>query len=179
MFPDGNPLDKKVYPWLLSGLVRAHFKLLRGERSLLSRLENGAVIFLAWWIVPLTVVIFWVRYLPRHGWGGTGLHIALLVIAFGSAILLQRHAAGTLRRDVAPFRWRSPWRDGRTYQAAAALGFALLFALLSLGAIEGDARRADDGSIVVLPHVATWVPYAFDRLGYKTYAYLRAADIST
>ena len=177
VFPDGKPLNKKVYPWLLSGLVRAHFKLLKDERTLLSRLENGAVIFLAWWIVPVTVLMFWGRYLPRHEWFGTGLHIVLLVVSIGSAILLQRHAAATLRRDVTAFCWRRPWSDRRIYQGAVALGLGVVFALVSLGAIEGEARRSVSG--VVLGGIATWVPYAFDRVGYRTYANLRETDVST
>ncbi len=177
VFPDGKPLNKKVYPWLLSGLVRAHFKRLQGERTLLSRLENGAVIFLAWWTVPTTVLVFWLRYLPRHEWIGTGLHIALLILSIGSAILLHRHAAATLRRDVTVFRWRRPWSDRRTRQAAVALGLGVVFGLVSLGAIEGEARWTPTG--VALGGPATWVPAAFDLAGYRTNANLRDADVST
>ncbi len=178
VFPDGNPLNKKVYPWLLSGLVRAHFERLQDKRPLLSHLENWAVIFLSWWIVPVTVLMFWGRYLPYHEWYGTGLHVVLLVVSIGSAILLHRHAVRTLRRDVTAFRWRKPWLDPRTYQVAVALVSGVAFALVSLGAIEGEVRRDYAGSIV-LRDKATWMPYAFDRVGYRTYANLREADVST
>ena len=40
-------------------------------------------------------------------------------------------------------------------------------------------RSEDDLSIVVLRDAATWVPYAFDRVGYRTFANLREADVST
>ncbi len=179
VFPDGTPLDMKVYPWLLSGLVRAHFKLLKGKRPLLSRLENRAAIFLAWWIVPVTVLVFWLRYLPRHDWFGTGLHVALLVVSIGSAILLHRHAAATLCRDVTAFRWRRPGSDRRTYQGAVALGFGVVFALVSLGAIEGDAHRAGRNNAVIFGGPATWVPAAFDRIGYRTFANFRERTVST
>jgi uncharacterized protein YjbI with pentapeptide repeats len=152
---------------------------LRGERTLLSRLENWTTVFLAWWIVPFTILVFWGRYLPRHHWFGTGLHIALLIISICCAMLLHRHAVRTLRRDRAAFRWRKPWLDRRTYQAAVALGFGVLFALVSLGAIEGDVRRRGPYYVDVLPDVATWMPYAFDRVGYRSFAYLREADVST
>ena len=179
VFPDGEPVHEHVYPWLVSGLVRAHSKLLKHERTLLARLENCAAIFLAWWIVPVTVFVFWGRYLPRHEWAGTGLHVALLILSIGSAILLHHHAVGTLRRDVTAFRWRRPWSDRRTYQAAVPVGLGVVFALVSLGAIEGDARRNYAGGPVVLGGVATWVPYAFDSVGHKTFANLREADVST
>jgi hypothetical protein len=27
--------------------------------------------FLAWWVVPLTKIAFWLRYIPRHEWYGS------------------------------------------------------------------------------------------------------------
>jgi len=33
IFPDGKPLDEKVYPWLLNGFVRSHVALLKLTRS--------------------------------------------------------------------------------------------------------------------------------------------------
>ena len=177
VFPDGKPLNKEVYPWLLSGLVRAHFKLLKDERTFLSRMENWATIFLAWWIVPVTVLVFWLRYLPRHDWFGTGLHVALLILSIGSAILLHRHAVGTLRRDVIVFRWRRRWLDRRTYQGAVAVGLGVVFVLVSLGAIKGDVPRTIGK--VDLGGPWTWVPTAIDRVGYRTFANFRKADVST
>ena len=61
IFPDGKPLDKKAYPWLLNCLVRPHFTLLRTPRPPLSRLMVGISIILAWWVVPLTFVFFWLH----------------------------------------------------------------------------------------------------------------------
>ncbi len=122
-------------------------------------------------------MVFWLRYLPRHEWIGTGLHVALLVFSVGSAILLHRHAVGTLRRDVTAFDWRKPWPDRRTRQAAVAVGLGAVFALVSLGSIKGEARWTPFG--VELGGVATWVPAAFDLVGYRTNANLRGADVST
>ena len=95
--------------------------------------------------------------------------------------MLHRYAVKTLRRDVTPFDWRRPWRDRRTYQTVVMLGLGAAFALVSLGAIEGDVRRSKWGekSIIVVPDVATWMPYAFDRVGYRTFANLREAYVST
>jgi hypothetical protein len=78
---------------------------------------------------------------------------------------------------VTAFRWRKPWRDRRTRQAAGAVGLGAVFALVSLGAIEGDVRRGP--TRIVVGGIATWVPYAFDRVGYRTYANLREANVST
>lgn len=70
VFPDGAPLDRKIYPWLLNGLVRIHFDRLRRHRSmpgdkLLVRIEAWISVFLAWWLVPVTLTGLWVSYLRR------------------------------------------------------------------------------------------------------------------
>jgi hypothetical protein len=77
-FPDGRPLQDKVYPWLLNGLVVSHLRWLqlRYMRPILSRLETGLSILLGWGVVPITLLLFWIRYLPRHDWGGTTLHVS-------------------------------------------------------------------------------------------------------
>jgi hypothetical protein len=65
-FPDGTPLDDKTDPWLLTNLVRAYFpRLMRGAPPL-ARLENVLAVFLAWWLVPLTLFFYWARFLPAH-----------------------------------------------------------------------------------------------------------------
>jgi hypothetical protein len=95
-FPDGRPLDKRAYPWLLNGLVRAHFKLLRNYRPMFSRLQTLISIMLAWWVVPATLALFWWRYLPRRdGW--LLLLAVLFVAATGFATWFQLSARRTLR----------------------------------------------------------------------------------
>ena len=76
VFPDGAALDGKAYPWLLNGLVRAHFKKLELAQRPLTRVENVVSILLAWWVVPFTLLAFWLRFLPRHDWWVTTLHVA-------------------------------------------------------------------------------------------------------
>jgi uncharacterized protein YjbI with pentapeptide repeats len=97
IFPDGRALDERIYPWLLTGLVRAHFARLRENRPAFSRLEEAISIFLAWCIVPLTMLLFWWRYLYRHGWYGTGLHVVLLGLSVLFGIAFYRLAVRTLR----------------------------------------------------------------------------------
>ena len=116
VFPDGTPLDQKAYPWLLNGLARSHFKLLRDKRPSLSGLQAILAIVLAYWVVPVTLVFIWGRYLPRHEWWGTAIHVILLVAAFVSAILLYRLARKTLRAERQDrFLWRRAFRDRRSY----------------------------------------------------------------
>lgn len=66
IFPDGKPLYQRTDPWLFNDLVRAHFSKLNQERPFLSYLQQWVSIFLAWWLVPLTLLLFWGRYLSRR-----------------------------------------------------------------------------------------------------------------
>lgn len=178
VFPDGKAVHERAYPWLPNTLVRAHFSRLEPGRTLLSRFEYLVSVVLAWWLVPFTLLLFWLRYLPRHDWNGTALHVALLVVSVGAAILLHGHAVRTLRGRPTKFRWTKPWLDARAYQGAAALGAGVIFALISLGAIEGDARRDLFFGAPVAGGIRTWVPYAFWFVGYRTVVDLRQADVS-
>ena len=151
-FPDGKRLDERAYPWLLNGLVRRHFTLLKEGRPPIAHFEEWVTIFLAWWAVPATLFGFWLRYLPRHEWVGTGLHIGLLVVSVALATIFYRSAARTLRGDESQqFVWKTFWRQS--------IGFAfagiVFLSLLSFGAIQGGP----------------WAPLAI--------ANLREADVST
>jgi len=95
-FPDGKRLDERACPWLLTCLVRRHFTRLREARPWGREVVS---IFLAWWIVPLTLLWFWLRYLPRHKWGGTWLHIGLITACGAAGVLSYGNAARTLRGD--------------------------------------------------------------------------------
>ncbi len=97
VFPDGRPLDKRAYPWLLNALVRSHFALLREKRPPISRLQTGVSILLAWWAVPFTIALFWLRSLQRHDWLLTGFLVAFLILAIVWAAWFQRLAKITLR----------------------------------------------------------------------------------
>ena len=78
VFPDGTPLDEKAYPWLPNSIVHSHFTLLKNRRPPLSKLQALITIILGYWVVPITLIFVWGRYLPRHDWVGTGIHAALL-----------------------------------------------------------------------------------------------------
>jgi uncharacterized protein YjbI with pentapeptide repeats len=106
-FPDGRPLDKTIYPWVLTGLVRAHFKRLRENRPAFSRLQEVVSIFLAWWVVPLTMLFFWWRYAYRHDWLWTCLHILLLGLSISLGRIFYRLAIRTLNGE----QLRTPNRE--------------------------------------------------------------------
>ncbi len=104
VFPDGRPADKKVYPWLLNGLVRFHFKRLRDEcLPRLAFLKRLIPSLLAWWAVPLTLLAFLTQQpiADRWSWGWQ------LVLASGSLVLagyFQLLARRTLRQEDATLK---------------------------------------------------------------------------
>jgi len=66
VFPDGRPLHAKVDPWLLNDLVRSHLPKLSVNRPFLSYFQLWISVLLAWWVLPLTMLLFRGRYLRRH-----------------------------------------------------------------------------------------------------------------
>jgi len=187
IFPDGRPLDKKAYPWLLNGLVCAYFPRLRESRPPLSRLQVGISVLIAWWLGPLTVLLFWGRYLRRHDWPGTVALVMLLAASIGAAIIFHSLAAATLRGQAGKTPpGKRAWKEAKSYKRVAwVLGAGMVFYLFSFGAIYGIRPDFASGSPdspltsnlkVTNPRV--WVPHAFALIGYSPFADLREVDVS-
>jgi uncharacterized protein YjbI with pentapeptide repeats len=183
IFPDGTPIDVKTYPWLLTSLARAYIPSLQQLWSPLGWLELRASMVTAWILVPATLAMFWIRYLPRHDWFGTGWQVVLVVssIAFGKATFDL--AKITLSGDLPKFKTPGlgTFSPGVTLRGhdrrskgilVVTIISAVFAALLSLGAIKGTR---DDGT----HRFSSWIPSLFDVLGYRTYMDLTDTDIST
>ena len=179
IFPDGKRLDERAYPWLLNGLVRRHFPRLQKGRPLLVRFKEWTTIFLAWWTVPATLFWFWLRYLRRHEWWGTGLHVGILVAAVALGIMFYRSAAQMLSgAQPPPLGWKTVWWNRRIFQVA---GTALILLGLSFGAIKGFRGDNPDGADTVTAEqfAKNRVVQAFEKLGYSPFANLDGAELST
>ena len=120
IFPDGMSLDRKTHAWLMNDLVRAHFLHLKESRPPFSWVQEKLSVFLGWWVVPLTMLMLWGRYLTRRDWLVTGLHIALLGCTLWAGLLFYRIAVATLRNfPKETIAWRKPWRYYRFYWRGA------------------------------------------------------------
>ena len=177
IFPDGRPLHARSDPWLLNDLVRSHLPRLRADRPFMSYFQQAISMVLAWWLVPITLLMFWGRYLPRHdySWLGTKLHVALLAISITAAVFLYRLAAATLRGDERrSFSWTNAIKSPQAYSALAifvATGAA--FVLVSLGAIWGVSSPWSEAY-----GCYSWVPRAMALVHYSPSANLTHADVS-
>lgn len=135
IFPNGNLLDEQAYPWLLNRLVRSYFYRLKKNFPPISQLQIGIMIFLVWCLVPVTTLIFWGRYLRIHHWLGTGLHIILILISIGGAIVFQRKMAFILSlKTVASTNRKEKILQGYL-KTFTALGIVIFFSSLSMKAI--------------------------------------------
>ncbi|MCZ6589016.1 MAG: pentapeptide repeat-containing protein [Alphaproteobacteria bacterium] len=174
IFPDGRSLDQRAYPWLLSGLVRGYVRLLKTNRPPLSRLQNIVSIIFAWWIVPLTLFLFWLRYLPKHDWFATFFHIFILAVSIGFGLLTFLSASAILRGDnVNPFRVTDGWTRQRIYPVVAFLLAGIAIWIVSDEAINGSRAVKCQFS-----GGWTWVPTAFKCVGYDVFAKLDKEVIS-
>lgn len=174
VFPDGKELHDKAYPWLLNGLVRAHFPILIERRDQFSRVQNAASIVLAWWVVPATLLLFWVRYLPRQDWIGTSLQFVCIVVAVGFGTMSYNFAHRTLRFIPTEFRWKTSLRDERTYSAGFVGAFLLVLIVTSWGSING-VRSSE----LELDQPRSWAPYIAARLGYDVFANFVEGSVSS
>lgn len=179
IFPDGRPLDKMADPWLLNGLVRAHFYRLREKRPPLSRMQQGLSVLLAWWVVPFTLFIFWGRFLRRHDWLGSSLHITLLAGSIGFGVVSYRLARATLRGvPRKSFAWRKAVSDVRTYKRAAGCVGVLIVGLILYYCTHQAIDIFTDDFDYSKPS-ENRVSYALRHIGFRAFADIREDDVST
>jgi uncharacterized protein YjbI with pentapeptide repeats len=164
IFPDGKPLYQRADPWLFNDLVRAYFSKLKTNRPFLSHFQQFISIVLAWWLVPITLLLFWGRYLPRHDIVWTCVLALILTISIVSAWRLYRLAKCTLRGEKRLTLKENLKHSGPYIVAALAMALAAGLTMLSLAAI-----RANPQSRVVR---------AMGWMRYSPFANLQDTDLS-
>ncbi|MDP9340171.1 MAG: pentapeptide repeat-containing protein [Acidobacteriota bacterium] len=178
VFPDGQTPERDG-PWFLMGLIRKHFRWLRDGRSPLAALETSVSMVLGYWIVPATLLLFWVRYLVRQDFRGTLLQVLLITVSVAAATGLPSIVARVLR----PGEIRIPKSKNffrlvlRTTRAALITGAFLL--LVSLGVNKGLPADRDIAPEHSSAHIGRWAAQMFQSVGYRPYADVTEAVIST
>jgi uncharacterized protein YjbI with pentapeptide repeats len=182
IFPDGRRLHETSDPWLLTDVVRSHVLLLRTGRPFMSYFQQAISILLAWWVVPVTLLLFWERYLRRHDFYWTAWQAVLLAFSSTVAVLLYRLAGATLRAaERQPFSWRGALKSSRGYGAVGAfLATCAAFLLVSAGAIWGVPPGRQDWRSENTGGALAWVPRVMALAGQpcSPFANLRFADVS-
>ncbi len=174
ILPDGRALDR-LGPWPLMGLARRYFRWQGEGRLQPSLLETAIPLLMALWVVPSTLLLFWLRYLPRQDIRGSLLHVSLVVSAVFFATFQPDMIRKTIRADyLEPKQPRSRFFNRGTLLLL--LGGVLF--LLSFGAIYGipaDARRAQE---IRAADFRKWAPLALNVLGYNPFAEIAESDLS-
>jgi uncharacterized protein YjbI with pentapeptide repeats len=169
VFPDGQTVERGG-PWYLMGLVRRHFRWLRETKTPVSWMENVIATLLAYWAVPATIVLLWVRYLVRQDLRGTSLHVLFFVLSISVATGLPAVVSRVIRtgeeRRPSP---RSMVRMGfLTLRAPIVAGVILL--LLSFGVIMGVPSDSDASKRYFSASPRRWAAEGFRLVGYRPYA---------
>ena len=177
VFPDGQTLEKDG-PWYLMGLVRRHFRWQGESRAAMTAFESALSTLLAYWIVPATLFFFWLRYLTRQDFRGTLLHVFLVTLAVATATSVPFVVSRVLR----PGDIRAPKSKNvlrmilGTTRAALAVGCILL--VISVGVNRGlPSDRA--GVAISAADPRRWAATVFQSVGYRPYADLTEASLST
>src|SRR5437667_501858 len=178
VFPDGQTLEKDG-PWYLMGLVRRHFRWQGETKSAMTMFETVLSTVLAYWIVPATMLFFWLRYLPRQDFRGTLLHVLLITLSVATATCVPFVVSRVLR----PGDIRLPKSKNiirmilGTTRAALACGFILF--LFSLGVNRGLPFDHGTSAGESPADVRRWASLVFQSVGYRPYADVTEAALST
>ena len=178
VFPDGQTLERDG-PWYLMGLVRRHFRWQGDTKSPMMAFETVLSTVLAYWIVPATLFLFWVRYLARQDFRGTLLHVVVITASVASATCLPFVVSRVLR----PGDLRLPKSKNilrlvlQTLRSALAVG-CILF-LFSIGVNRGLPYDRSTGADDSPGDVRRWASMVFQSIGYRPYADLTEATLSS
>jgi uncharacterized protein YjbI with pentapeptide repeats len=178
VFPDGQTPEKDG-SWYLMGPIRQHLRWTRDPRSPLAMVECRLAKILAYWAVPATVFLFWLRYLVMQDYRGTLLQVFLLTLVAAAGFAMPRIVARVLRPG--------DWTDESTpqflrdvagaFRVPVAVG--LIVFLMSLGVIRGLPADASARPEIGRGDPRRWAATAFQALGYRPYADVTEESIST
>jgi uncharacterized protein YjbI with pentapeptide repeats len=176
-FQDGQTLEKDG-PWYLMGMVRKHFRWSRDSRSSIGVLESVVATALAYWVVPATLFLFWLRYLVLQDFRGTLLQAVLVTLASAAATGVPTIVARVLRPgDLLRHSSRNLMRGVfKTTRAALVAGCVLL--LLSIGVIRGLPADRDAVPGSSSASMRRWAAEIFQAIGYRPYADLTETTLS-
>src|SRR5271157_5948753 len=177
VFPDGQTPEKDG-SWYLMGPIRQHLRWTRDPRSPLAMVESRLAKLLAYWGVPATLFLFWLRYLVMQDYRGTLLQVFLLTVVAAAAFAMPRLVARVLR----PGDWTDESTPQFLHDVFAAfripVAVGLLVFLMSLGVIRGLPPDANLRTDVSASDPRRWAATVFQALGYRPYANVTEESIS-
>ena len=180
VFPDGRALGEKD-PTILVGLLRAHFRWIKENTPAARPLETASCLLAAYWLVPVTLIFYWARYLTLQEIHGTILQEALASVAMGIAL----HATFKVGRPQERWAldrkfWDSLSEGLRTSRppvfAAAVLAITTFFSFGTIAGVPHDPSRTPQFGAM---NIRRWAPNLLWLVGYDPYANLTEGSFST
>ena len=180
IFPDGHVLGDDQ-PTIITALLRTHFRWMNFDTSSTKTIERGVSVLLAYWMVPATLLLFWVRDLTRQEIHGTVLQALLAVIAIGVAVYVTTKTGWSQDAWTPEPAWArgalAKLRTVNPLKTAAVSGILLL--LISVGTIAGAPRDPSRAPQYGAANIRRWAPTFLGWLGFDPYADLTEAALST
>lgn len=179
VFPDGHALEEDAIG-IVGGLLRAHFRWINQDGSSTLLVEKYLSIGLAYWLVPVTLLLFWARYLTLQEIHGTILQALLAVIATGAALHATTKTGRPQERWARERKWaeRVAARLKGVNSAAAAMAFGAVLLFLSAGTITGVPHDRSRAPQYRPANIRRWAPVILWAFGFDPYADLTEASIS-
>jgi uncharacterized protein YjbI with pentapeptide repeats len=177
VFPDGQLLGEKG-PWIVTGLLRLHFRWMNKDAPSTRIIEKFISGALAYWIVPVTLVFFWGRYLTVQEMHGAALQSLFVVAAVAAAI----YATTKVGRPQTV--WTEIERASRRFfqiivkPAPLAIGLGIFLLLLSFGTVKGAPHDSSRAPQISAADIRRWAPSFFWSLGYDPFPDLTEAALS-
>jgi uncharacterized protein YjbI with pentapeptide repeats len=177
VFPDGQLLGEKG-PWIVTGLLRLHFRWMNKDAPSTRIIEKFISGALAYWIVPVTLVFFWGRYLTVQEMHGAALQSLFVVVAVAAAI----YATTKVGRPQTV--WTEIERASRRFfqiivkPAPLAIGLGIFLLLLSFGTVKGAPHDSSRAPQISAADIRRWAPSFFWSLGYDPFPDLTEATLS-
>jgi uncharacterized protein YjbI with pentapeptide repeats len=180
IFPDGRRLDACI-SLFARWPARKRFKWLKNSQSPLSFLESAIARLLLYWAAPVTVLLFWGRYLTLEDLRGTMLHILLAMVAVTAAMSFPRMAMKAFGPDSQTSASGKKPSKGKVtlLLKAAPAGVGLLLLLLSVGTFLGVPHNYRAAAEMPNPGIRAWAPDALWAIGYNPFVQLTETDVST
>lgn len=104
IYPEGRTLDEKISNWFTEIMKDVHRGADKKKDQLWRRILFG---FLAWWLAPVTLLLFWLRALPLRESRLTSVQVFLVVAAVASGMWSYSRASETFRHLGKLSAWKT------------------------------------------------------------------------
>ncbi|HEY0703389.1 MAG TPA: pentapeptide repeat-containing protein [Candidatus Acidoferrales bacterium] len=179
IFPDGRILGHNG-PRIVTGLLRTHFRWMDQDAHSTRLIEKSFSVLLAYWAVPLVLLMYWARYLTAQEFHGTLLHQVLLLIAAGVAFYCSTRIGRPKQKWATDEKPTAPVLEKlRTLRPVTLLAtIFVVMSLLAAGIIAGVPHDKQRAPQFFSADPRRWASTAMWLVGYDPYAELTEASIS-